>query len=108
MFGLLPKDQAPLFRMVKSFALGITPHEDGEATVAGSFQTGDAEATPQLAKYLESIDLQGAKSQKVVTPPADVKDDAEQWVTWQMRTDAETLREALAKMKFGITKAGPP
>ena len=102
--GLLPKAQAPLLRLTKSFAIGVSLHDEGEASLLGSFHTGDAEATPKLAKFLESIDVSGAKSVKVVSPPADVQDPAEQWVTWQMRADANTLRDVLGKLPIGLMK----
>ena len=105
--GVFPKDQMALLRLVKSFAVGVTPHEDGESHVLASFLVSDSETVPALAKYLESIDVQGAKSQKVVTPPPEVKDAAEQWVTWQMRAHAETLRDALGKLHLGFVKPLP-
>jgi hypothetical protein len=95
---LATKDQAPLLRTTRRFALGVTIDAKDQVTIRGDFQTGDAAASAELRKYLDTLSVKGAKSQKTDAPPP--SEDAEnQWVTWQVRGDAEAIRDALGKLR---------
>jgi hypothetical protein len=93
--GLLPKDQARLLTLIRAFAFGVAADEQEGLTMTGHFQTADVKASAALAKYLEGFKINGVQSKKVEPPPADVKDADAQWVTWQVRGDAEAMRSAL-------------
>lgn len=68
------------------FAVSVAPN--GGVTLNGSFLMKDAKASGRLKSFLEGVAIEGAKSQKVELPPADV----EQWVSWQVRGDAAAIR----------------
>lgn len=107
-FGLVPKEQARLLALVRSFAVGvIADDKDGLALVA-DFYTGAPAASQELWKYLEETTVKGATSQKAAAPPVDVKDAAAQWVTWQVRADAPTIRDTLGGMRLGLAKEKGP
>jgi hypothetical protein len=108
-FGVLPKAQARLLGLVRAFAVGIATQEEGKLTLVGDFYTGQPDATAELRKDLEGVTLQGAKA-KVEAPPADVKDAEAQWVSWQVRADTDSVRDALGKLALfpGKGKASPP
>lgn len=78
---------------VKTFAIGLEPTEG--LTLTGYFEMTDAKASAKFKTVLESVKFDGAKSQKVDVPPADV----EQWVTWQVRGDVAAMREWLNRGK---------
>lgn len=98
------KKQAHLLTLVQAFDIGITTGAAQSVTVRGDFYTGNPAATAELAKYLTDVSISGAKSQKVETPPADLHAAEAQWVSWQLRGDAETLREAVGRLTFAPTQ----
>jgi hypothetical protein len=108
--GLLARDQARLIGLVRTFAAGITIRDEADLALLGEFYTGDRSATPELRRYLEGIDIKGARSVKVATPPADAKGAEAQWVSWQVHAEAEVLREAIGKLRLGprLEKAQTP
>jgi hypothetical protein len=99
-FGLLPKDQGRLLTLIRTFAVGVSTQEREGLTLTGNFQTADATASLELQKYLEGFSINGAKSKKIELPPADVKDADAQWLTWQVRGDAEAMRSALGLVRL--------
>ena len=75
---------------VKTFAIGLAPVEG--LTMTGHFQLTDAKAAAKLKNRLEAVKVEGAKSQKVETPPPEVQTP---WVTWQVRGDVNVMRRLL-------------
>jgi hypothetical protein len=100
------KDQLRLLTLVRAFDIGITTVEGQSLTVRGDFYTGNPAATQELAKYLSGVTIDGAKSQKVETPPADLPAAEAQWVSWQLRADADALREAVGRVSLTPPKQG--
>jgi hypothetical protein len=107
-FGFVPKEQARLLALVRSFAVGVTADEKEELALVADFYTGNPAASQELWKYLEESTVKGATSQKAAAPPADVKDAEAQWVTWQVRADAPTIRDALGGVPLGLAKEKAP
>jgi hypothetical protein len=99
-FGLLPKDQAQLLTLIRVFAVGVTTDEQEGLTLTGHFHTADANASTALENYLEGFSINGAKSKRIEVPPADVKDADAQWLTWQVRGDAEAMRAGLGLVRL--------
>jgi hypothetical protein len=102
--GFLPKDQARLLGLARSFAVGVIVPESGPLTLAGDFYTATPAATQELRTLLDGVEVSGATSQKVETPPADVQAAEAQWVSWQVRADADALRDALGKLPLTAGK----
>jgi hypothetical protein len=107
-FGIVPKEQARLLALVRSFAVGVMADEQDGLALVADFYTGNPAASQELWKYLEVSTVKGATSQKAAAPPADVKDAEAQWVTWQVRADAPTLREALSGVRLRLQKDKAP
>ena len=64
-------------------------------TLTGNFQLTNPQASEQFAELLRAVQIEGAQSQKVVVPPAEVKDAGERWVSWQVRGDVGAIRGLL-------------
>jgi hypothetical protein len=94
------REPVRLLALVRTFAVGITTGEAQSVTVRGDFFTGDPAATQELAKALNGVTIAGARSQKVVTPPADLHAADAQWVGWQLRADADALRDAVGNLPW--------
>jgi hypothetical protein len=98
---LLPvgfKDQLRLLTLVRSFAVGMATSEPGSATLSGEFYTGTAASTAEVRKYLEALQVPGAKPPKVAAPQPDIDAAEAQWVSWQVRADTSALRAALEQV----------
>jgi hypothetical protein len=93
-FPLLAKGNLGALKNVKAFAVSLEP-DDG-LTLAGNFELRDAKAAANFKTLLDRVKIEGAKSQKAVLPPESEK---EQWVSWQVRSDVDKLREWLAPGK---------
>ena len=93
-FALGAKADLGTLKDLKTVVLGVEPGTD--LTFTGSFQMTDTKSAARFQTILESAKIDGAKSQKVTVTPAAVKD---QWVTWQVRGDAPTMRELLNRGK---------
>jgi hypothetical protein len=87
------KGDVSWLRDLNLFALGIEPI-DG-LTLTGHFHLKTPQATTKFKSFLEGVQIEGAKSQKVEAPPPDVQDPVAQWVLWQVRGDVATVRELL-------------
>lgn len=97
----MPKEESRRLGLVKAFGLGATFADD--VTVVADLFTGEPKATQELRQQLESLDV--AAKAKVEAPPPDVLDAEAQWVTWQLRADAETVRRWLeTALPAGIRK----
>jgi hypothetical protein len=107
-FGFVPKEQARLLALVRSFAVGVMPDEKEGLALVADFYTGNPAASQELWKYLEETTVKGATSQKAAAPPVDVKDAEAQWVTWQVRADAAAIRDALGGVRLGLAKDKGP
>ncbi len=92
------KEQAHLLTLVRTFDIGITTGPAQALTARGDFYTGTRAATQELSRYLAGVTVAGARSQKVETPPADLHAAEAQWVSWQLRGNADALRESLGKL----------
>lgn len=93
---LLPpdmKEQVETWSQVRAAALAIVPR-DG-MVVTGSLFTGDAKATHILKQRLDAWQPADVHSFKVETPPPEVVEPAEQWLSLQIRATAEQLRTLL-------------
>jgi hypothetical protein len=99
--GVLPKDQARLLTLVRSFAFGVESVDAAFAQVHGDFFTGSPAGTQEIGKLLEGAQLPRAQSAKVETPPPGVDDAEAQWVSWQVRTDTDALRDLLGRLPLG-------
>jgi hypothetical protein len=84
----LPMELGSLKQM-KTFVVGIEPVE--ELTLTGNFLMNDAKAAANFKTFLEKVNIEGAKSQKV--------DASEDWVAWQVRGDVATVRGFLNRGK---------
>jgi hypothetical protein len=73
----------------KTFAVSLAP-VDG-LTLTGHFNAIDAKAAAKLQARLEDVKLEGATSKVEATP----SEAPEQWVSWQLRSDAATMRSWL-------------
>ncbi len=102
------KEEARLLGLVRTFAVGVTIPDNEEPRLVGAFFTGAPAATQELRKYLDAVKLPGARSQSVATPPAEIEAAEAQWVTWQVRADAGTLRELFDKSPFAARKEQRP
>jgi hypothetical protein len=93
---LVPLGKANLAALkdLKAFALSLEP-DDG-LTLTGNFELRDAKSAAACKVLLDRIKIEGAISQKAVLPPETEK---EQWVSWQVRSDVDKLREWLAPGK---------
>jgi hypothetical protein len=78
---------------LKTFAVGLAPVEG--LTLMGHFQVTDAKAAAKFKTRLESVKIEGAKSQKVEISP----EVQEPWVTWQVRGDVAAMRQWLNQGK---------
>ncbi len=66
----------------------------------GQFQANDAKATARLRKQLEGWHPDGLKL-TLTAPPPTVTDPASQWVTLQLRGDAQAVRKLLGNAETG-------
>lgn len=96
-FNPLPKDTVPLLTGMQTFGVGLMA-QDGLALV-GHFHARDEKTTRLLQQHLEGWQPRNVKSFKVEGPPPGAKEAEAQWVTVQIRADAEGMREALGKAK---------
>ena len=90
--GIKTKEWAPLLK-TKTFVIGLTPQED--LIVVGNLFTGEAKSAQALEAWLKDRPWPGAKSFRVEGPPPDVTDAAAQWITFQVRSDVETVQRRL-------------
>jgi hypothetical protein len=79
---------------IRIFTLGVEPVEG--LTLKGDFQLANAKSAAAFKSLLEGVRLDGARSQKVESSPAN---EAEQWVSWQVRGDVSAMRELLNRGK---------
>jgi hypothetical protein len=94
--GGMPKDLAPLAK-VKALTAGVYP-QDG-VTLLAQLYTGDPKAAKAVESLLEARRWPEAKSYKVEGPPPGETAVAAQWVTLQVRSDAETMRDLLERIR---------
>jgi hypothetical protein len=92
-FAPLPAGAGQFLTGIRAFGLSLLSQEG--LVLVGYFQTSDDKMTRVIQKQLEELKLKNLQSMKVEVPPPDVTDPAAQWLTLQIRGDAEALREAL-------------
>jgi len=91
--AFLPPNLRPV-KDINTFALGIEP--TAGLTLTGNFLMTDAKSAARYKDFLENVKIDGAKTQKVEMTAEDAE---EQWVTWQVRGDADTFRDFLNRGK---------
>jgi hypothetical protein len=60
--------------------------------MTGHFRMTDAKSAAKFKAFLEGVKIDGAKSNAVVAPPPE---EREQWLTWQVRGDVAAMRKWL-------------